>query len=180
MFLENEHLRANLKRLSRQLAESESKGETVHTIDVEEVQIKCNIHFRKLCDLQLRCVQAKSLSNRCTHLYDIQKLKLDRAIAESENLKTSTKRRVFMNEKVEERVRFYYESRFREAYKIHKMKTRMESFKFPTMDNFIQVVQTDKELDRRLGIQSRRMRIAKLSLQRHKKAWARLKQKGSQ
>ncbi|CAH8438024.1 unnamed protein product [Dicrocoelium dendriticum] len=175
MLLENEQFRSNLRRLSRQLLREKSSNEATLPVDLEELQIKICARMRQAREINSRCMTAKCFSNYCTHNCSVQKVQLDKALVEKQRLVKATERVLSMVKRVEHRIRAYSDLHLEEWHEKHCLRANMETFRVPTVSDFIHCVKQNEELTKKLVVHNRKLRIAKLSLDAHKKAWSQIK-----
>lgn len=169
--LKNSTLRVQKKKLQLQLKQKEEMGEVLHEVDFNQLKIENQQYLEKIDEKNQELLRLKLMAGNTLQVLNQEKKKLQRLTTDSKQLGSDILSRNDNLQKLEAET-FIVEEERSVAEKSNKFqRQKLSDFKVPEVQDYVRKKATLSELRKTAKSWERKVEIAQMALNTHKKSW---------
>ncbi|KAG5443742.1 Coiled-coil domain-containing protein 113 [Clonorchis sinensis] len=173
--LKNSALHTQLRKSREQLRQKEELGEVLRPVDFEQLKIDNSECLRKIDERNQEIQRLKLVAGKTLQVLNAYKLQLTQAIKEKERIKLEIAQRLDIkrrakSEMVTVKKEVKEETKANKEFQEHK-----SSYNVPSVIDLIKLKSEEREIIRKELIHRRKLHLAQMALDRHKKIWLRIR-----
>ncbi|CAL8108083.1 unnamed protein product [Calicophoron daubneyi] len=170
--LSNTALRAQLRKCRDQLRQKEEMGEVLHAVDFEQLKIDNAQCLARIDERNRRIQELKLMAGRTLQTLNNHKNVLNQLHREKKRVTNEINQRMDISNRAVNEMATVRGEIYEEKYNNEKFKAYMESYRVPSVMDFVHVREEYNDITRRESTYRRKLKIAEMALTRHRKLWA--------
>lgn len=173
--LKNSTLKVQKKKLHLQLKQKEEMGEVLHEVDFNQLKIENQQYLEKIDERNQDLLRLKLMAGNVLQVLNSYKKKLNTLTLESERLGTEITQRNDMLQKIGTETILVEKERSKAESLNQKMRQELADYKVPDVLDYVNERANLYELNKTLKMWERKVEIAEMALQTHRKTWKQMR-----
>ncbi|TGZ61097.1 hypothetical protein CRM22_008176 [Opisthorchis felineus] len=179
MRIENVNSKNEFRRIKKSLRELEEPGRVIHSVEHEQLKIRCRSALQELQRLEMVSAHVKACATRIGSQLASLRLQLKQEMAKNGELEEETDRLFRMGSKLNFLVLKHQEGLQDDMFDYHELKKWLVTYRVPATCQYAHTLAEMARLARKRLVMERKERIAALTLQRYKKLWHHIQTNGA-
>ena len=173
--LKNVTLKVQKRKLHLQLKQKEEMGEVLHEVDFNQLKIENSQYLEKIDERNQDLLRLKLMTGNTLQVLNTYKKKLHTLTMESERLKSEIGSRQDLLSRIDSETRLVDEERQKAERINKKLRQQLTDYKVPDVMEYVSEKADLYELQKKVKSWERKVEIADMALQTHRKTWKQLK-----
>ncbi|NXE84853.1 CC113 protein, partial [Cochlearius cochlearius] len=178
--LKNYLLKDYKQKLQQQVRQKEQMGETLHEVRLQQLQVRNAQYQEKIDEKNQELLQLKLTSGKTVQVLNFYRRKLQDAMEMSTSLMKDVSQRKELLEKIEREAALVEEQRAEAESVNRQLRKQLADYSVPPVLSYVRKKMAVTDLENSLKAWERKVAIAEMSLQSHRRAWNQVKMSGNQ
>ncbi|BHF74680.1 hypothetical protein SprV_0501776700 [Sparganum proliferum] len=170
--LKNSTLKIQKKKLLAQLRQKEEMGEVLHEVDFEQLKIENATFLASIDAKNHELLRLKLTAGRTLQVVNAYRRKLSTVLQEAKVLRSEIQTRRDLMERTKAEIESSRKEKEQVEAATANLKQLIGDYRVPAAFAYVDCVRDMRTLRRKEKIHERKVAIAKITLQRHRKLWA--------
>ncbi|XP_002741623.1 cilia- and flagella-associated protein 263-like [Saccoglossus kowalevskii] len=173
--LKNSTLKVQKKKLQLQLKQKEEMGEVLHEVDFQQLKIENSQYLEKIDERNQDLLRLKLMAGNTLQVLNTYKKKLHTLTMESDRLKSEISSRNDLLYRIDAETEQVEVERATAEKLNRKLRQQLDDYKVPEVVEYVREKADLYELNKTVKSWERKVEIAEMALNTHRKTWYQLK-----